>query len=175
MNLKHVSMLCLEHLVICIISTLSIIRTHPLWFRSVSLIFIIFSHSGSPVFTWSYRMVRLPLPRRERPYGAMTSRDDVGCWTGELATMATTARCWKGTQWSWPRLGIWRMFICSRCICCSVIALASDESLASNFLSFPSLVSPPVVAVPRCVLTEASVFGFRPPSHNNKNSYRELR
>lgn len=51
------------------------------------------------------------------------------------------------------------MFIRSRRVCCSVIARASDESSASNFASLRSLVSPPAVVVPRCVLTEASVLG----------------
>lgn len=54
---------------------------------------------------------------------------------------------------------IWLMFIWSRRVCCSVIARASDESSASNFASLLSLVSPPAVVVPRCVLTEASVLG----------------
>lgn len=54
---------------------------------------------------------------------------------------------------------IWLMFIWSRFICCSVIARASGEPLAPNFSSLLSLVSPPVVVVPRCVLTEASALG----------------
>lgn len=54
---------------------------------------------------------------------------------------------------------IWLMFIWSRSICCLVIARASDESLAPYFSSLLWLVSPPVVVVPRCVLTEASFLG----------------
>ena len=39
-----------------------------------------------------------PLPRPQRHSDAMTSRTYAGRWAGEFAAMATTARCWKGTQ-----------------------------------------------------------------------------
>lgn len=125
------------------------------------LIFIIFSYWGSPLFTCSFRTACCVGPSLER---ASLWRNDVEPSTSPVglensATMATTARRWTGTQWTWPRLGIWRIFICSRCFCCSPIALVSDESLAPSFLSLLSTVSLPVVVVPRCILTEASALG----------------
>lgn len=106
-----------------------------------------------------YRVVRRPSLER-----ASLWRNDVAPPTSPVglensATMATTARRWTGTQWTCLRLGIWRIFLCSRCFCCSPIALASGDSLAPGFLSLLSAVSLPVVVVPRCILTEASALG----------------
>lgn len=124
----------------------------------LSWIFIKYRYWGSPVFTWTCHTA-WRAGSSLSSCDVITSRCHVGSWAGEFATMASTALCWAGTQWSWPLLGIWRMCTCLWCSCCSVIAPASAELLAFCVLLLLSLVSPPVVVGPRCVLTEASVLG----------------